>query len=129
MRDEQQGQVLLLDEPLVVKSRNDRLAGTRRRDHEVSVSVVYLALHLQAIKHLGLVGVGANRETRDRDRSAGTCAPPCFRQHFVEAVRVQVWVIGYEGWILPVCVKTRFELCQEFWRVVRREPNVPLQTV
>ena len=50
----------MFHQPLVVERSDNGLAGSRRRHHEVAVSVVHLPLDLQPIEHLGLVGVGAN---------------------------------------------------------------------
>ena len=65
MGDEEQGGPCSrpVAEAPVVKSCDDGLAGSRRCDDEVAVTVMHDAFDVELLEHLGLMGVGADLET------------------------------------------------------------------
>lgn len=63
MGDEQQ-RALHAAEPLIVEGRQDCFARARRGDDEVSVAAMHLALRVECVEHLRLIGIRAHLQTR-----------------------------------------------------------------
>lgn len=114
----------------VVEGGHNGLAGSRCCDNEIPMPTVHDALDVQLLEHLGLVGIGAHLETRERQGDAVVgAATRGLGQRIVEAVPVAFGVIALEGRVVPVAVKRRPELLDQRRSGDRRESNVPLHSV
>ena len=92
-----------LAEGAVVERGDDGLAGAGRRDDEVAVAVVAVALDRQRVEHPLLVGVGTHVEVGEVDRGRGSDrAAIVFAQRARQLLAVALRVIGHEMLGLPV---------------------------
>jgi hypothetical protein len=91
-----------LAEGAVVERRDDGLAGPRRRNDKVPVTVVSVALDHQGIEHPLLVRIGTHIEVGEVDLRRPDRAPIVFAQGARQLVAVSLGVIGDEVLGLPV---------------------------
>lgn len=101
--EEREAPARRLAEGAVVERGDHGLAGPRRRDDEVAVAVVAVALDHQGVEHPLLVRVGPHIEVGEVDRGCGSDrAPIVFAQGARQLVAVALGVVGDEVLGLPV---------------------------
>ena len=92
--------------------------------------VVEDTFDLDRVKHLLLIGVGADLKTHQADGDAvRTLDAFRFKQRVVKPVTVALWVVGLEFGAVPVGVERRSELVQQAGRSCLAESDVPLDTL
>ena len=127
VRHEQQAHLpALLAQAPVVERRDDGLAGAGRRDDEVLVAPVPLALDGELLEHLPLVGPGFEVE---EEEGVSGCLPLLRRYGAVEPRSVPLRVVGLVFGALPVGVEGRIELLEDVGRSHLGEADVPLDAV
>ena len=116
---------ILLAEMLVIQRGNDRLAGTRRGNNEVVIISAHIALGIELVQNLLLIGVGLNIHRVDLG-IVGVEILFCFQcasKTFFLILAVILKLIG-----IPVAFKGCGDLINGFRQVLFCDFNVPFQT-
>ena len=115
------------NEGCVVKRRHDRLPGAGRRNDQVAVSTVPVALHHQVLEHSTLVWMRDHVESSERVAvgvaPSATLAPECV----LEAVEIAVRCELLECVVAPVGVERRPHPLNDRRRFGLGQPHVPLK--
>ena len=102
---------MCLAQSSVVQRGDDRLAGSGRCDNEIAVPVVKLALCVELLQHLGLVGLGLHFQTGQGNNDALTrLLTGGDFESFAKFVTIRRRAVGLELAALPVRVKRGPEL-------------------
>jgi hypothetical protein len=114
----------------IIESRDDCLACAGRRYDKIAVPIVDLTFDLDLFEHLGLIRPRAYLEAGE-----GNCDPiwrfavACLRECIVETVAVARWLVGLEGWVIPIGIEGGAELVQQTGRGDPREADIPLDAI
>src|ERR1019366_8774185 len=104
MRNEQEREIRIPVKKLpIVEGRDDGLSGSRRRDDEVAVAVMPIALDHQRVEHSLLVRIWPNVQIGEGDRRGLPQRPPIvISQSQRQLLPVDRWVVRVEMLRRPV---------------------------
>ena len=92
----------LFTQPAVVERGHDGLAGARRRDEQVAVAVVPIALRLQLFEHARLVVLGGDVERHEPAADVASLGAALRVEGFAQTLAVLIGAEWLEGVVRPV---------------------------